>query len=147
MSLPQWLGGFLGLDSVKSIESFWNTVKIAYSVWRWDRSHRVVTAVARADSGTFLGSGASSASYELKAAASVSVHGLEVTNLAAGFSLVSTASSTVTFVGMENITPLFRLHKVTLLRNIDPAAVEATDLDMPVTAETTLQEDDTKPGE
>jgi hypothetical protein len=130
-------------DRIKSIESFWTQVKLAYSVWKWDRSHRVVTSVVRADSGTFLASSASSASYELKADASVSIQGLQAAHLATGFSLVSTASSSRTFVGLKDVTPMFRLHKVTLLRNLDPAAVAASDQDTPETAATMLEEDDT----
>jgi hypothetical protein len=132
-------------DRVKSIEDFWNAVKQKYSTWTWDLGHRVVTSVARAESGSFLGSGDSSATYELKAKAKVKVETVNVADLAVGFKLVSTSSSSSQFVGLGNLTPLFRLHRVTLiLGNLTPAAVEMGD-DHPRVASTGLIEDDTDP--
>jgi len=131
-------------DRIASIEQFWDDVRLAYSVWTWDLRKKVVTSVCRADSGTFLGSGSSAATYELKAEVDADVQGVDIGRLAAGFSLVSTASSAESFVGMQNVTPLFRLHKVTLFGNFDTATV-ADYGDQPPTTATGLQEDDTSP--
>lgn len=129
-------------ERVKSIEAFWSAVKAAYSVLAWNRGHRIVTTIARAASGTFLASGASEASYELRAKADVSLQGLQAANLAVGFSLVSTASSSVTFVGLADVTPLFRLHKVKLFGGLETAAAPGEGGDMVQLAETELVDED-----
>lgn len=132
-------------DRVKSIEEFWDAVKRKYSTWTWNLGHRVVTSVARAKSGSFLGSGDSAATYELKAEAGVKIQTVNVADLAVGFKLVSTSSSSSTFVGLGNLTPLFRLHRVTLLLgDLTPATVEMGE-DDPHVASTELTEDDTEP--
>ena len=129
---------------VRSIDAFWDAVRAEYSVWTWDLRRRVVTSVAVADSGTFLGSGDSAASYELAADAGVNVQGVDLGKISADFKLSSTSSSSETFVGLRNVTPLFRLHKVTLLGNFDAAAVGEDSVN-PATEHTELVEDDTDP--
>jgi hypothetical protein len=131
-------------DRVKSIEQFWKGVKSKYSMWTWDLRNRIVTSVCHGDSGTFLGSGDSAATYELKAEAGINVPGIDIGKLATGFSLVSTSSSSTSFVGLKDVTPLFRLHRATIFGSPDAAAVQMGD-DYPQTDATELVEDDTKP--
>jgi hypothetical protein len=125
---------------VRSIDKYWDAVRAKYSRWTWDLRRRIVTSLCTAESGTFLGSGSSEASYELQAEAGVNIQGLDLGKLSANFKLVSTYSSAETFVGSADVSPVFRLHKVTLLGNLDTAEVEA-DPDNPPTELTGLSED------
>jgi hypothetical protein len=125
---------------IASIDSFWRNARAKYSIWTWDLRRRIVTSICTADSGTFLGSGSSKATYELQASAGFNVQGVDLGKLSANFKLVSTYSSLETFADLASVTPLFRLHKVTLLGNFDAAAIEA-DPECPPTEQTELTED------
>lgn len=129
---------------IRSIDAFWADVRAGYSIWTWDLRRRVVTSICTADSGTFLGSGSSASTYELKAEAGVNVGGVDLGRLSADFKLVSTYSSSETFVGLAGVSPLFRLHKVTLLGGLDAAALP-DDPENPKAEQTQLEEDDSDP--
>jgi hypothetical protein len=128
--------------SIASIDKFWDDVRSRYSIWTWNRHRKLVTSICTAESGTFLGSGSSTATYELLADAEANVQGMNLGKLSANFKLVSTYSSNETFAGLAKVSPVFRLHKVTLLGNVDAAALD-DDPENPPTEQTTLTVDDT----
>jgi hypothetical protein len=127
---------------IASIDSFWKDVRSKYSVWAWNRRRKIVTSIGAAESGTFLGSGSAEATYELQAAAGVNVQGIDLGELSVNFKLVSTYSSSETFAGLAEVSPVFRLHKVTFFGNVDAAGLDV-DPENPPTEQTELVEDDT----
>ncbi|MGS0688324.1 hypothetical protein ACVBEQ_24725 [Nakamurella sp. GG22] len=131
-------------NRVKSIDAFWDVVRGEYSSWTWDLRRRIVTSVAIAESTTFLASGESAAAYELSAQAGLNVQGVDLATISAGFKLASTYNSSETFAGLANVTPLFRLHRVTFFTgSLDAAAIPDSDSKAPPTEATRLVEDDT----
>ena len=126
---------------VRSIDAYWDAVRSKYSRWTWDLRRKIVTSICTAETGTFLGSGSSTATYELQAEAGFNVQGVDLGKLSADFKLVSTYSSSETFVGLADVSPVFRLHKVTLFGDLDTAEVDA-DPDNPPAELTELSEDD-----
>ncbi len=127
-------------ERVKSIDAFWKDVRSKYSFWTWDLRRKIVTSLCTAESGTFLGSGSSAATYELQADAGFNLPSVDLGTISAGFTLASTSNSSETFAGFTNVTPLFRLHKVGIFGDLDTAALE--DPQNPPTEQTELSEDD-----
>jgi hypothetical protein len=108
---------------VSDIDAFWNEIKKRRNLWLWDRKRRIVTTLVEAGSATFLANGEGNKTFVLKAEGSVNTGPVPLADLGAGFSLVSSISTSESFVGRKGVQPLFRLHRVKLLTGPGEAAL------------------------
>ncbi|WP_244930352.1 hypothetical protein [Nocardioides sp. W7] len=112
---------------IADVDEFWDHVRGEVNKWTWDLRRRIVTSVTDVESMTFLASAEGGSSFELEAAGSPNVSGLQLGDISAGFTLKSTMSANDVFSSLA-ATPLFRAHKVKLLGPLGTASVASGDV-------------------